>query len=378
MLKGYWERYFGKNNRATIRIWFICALFFSCFYVNAQQTNPKPAAKPKKDTTHKSATHRIVVPVKKDSTHHRVVKKDSLHVVNKPIVNSIKKDTARKKGTVATVNHRDSLSNKKNVQGSTVAPGKKVPFVRKKDPLWEKTLEVPYLPLKAKPIYVMDEPHPYESKDILFFTVCGLFFIYGIIRTAFPKYTGSLFRNLVSFSSIDKSDYNMGQNNLPSLLLNILFCLSVGLLAALMLEEIKDTTYPIWQVWLAGSLVLAVIYFVKFVTIYTSGWIFNASTDANAYMYVVFMINKVIGVLSLPAILVFAFAENPVLNSYIVTIGGILLIVLLLYRYVVTFSVIARNLQLNALHFFLYLCSVEIIPILVLYKLFSKDLVNWI
>ncbi|PZP52046.1 MAG: hypothetical protein DI598_01725 [Pseudopedobacter saltans] len=389
MLVGYLGKNIGMKNWTTIRFWLIAiVLLFSFVTSNAQQTNPsKPQNntnqhrtinnKQKKDSSNHKATTRAIAPTKKDTTHKSRNQSDSAHRTSK---NILKKDSTKKAATLApVVNHKDSTSRRNTTrQTVTQSSSPQKHFVRKKDPLWEKITTVPYLPLKAKPIYVMDEPHPYESKDILFFTVCGLFFLYGIVRTAFPKYTGSLFRNLVSFSSIDKSDYSMGQNNLPSLLLNILFCLSVGLLAALMIEELKNTDYPIWQVWLLGSIILASIYFVKFITIYASGWIFNASADANAYMYVVFMINKVIGVLSLPAILVFAFAENPALNSYIITIGGILLVVLLLYRYIVTFSVIARNLQLNAFHFFLYLCSVEIIPILVLYKLFSKDLINWI
>ena len=353
-------------------------------HIDAQTTNPIKKAssthttKPKKDSLHaKNAIPKVRSHIKTDTTK-KTIKKIVTPSVAKKTSSLVKIDSAViKKNKIATKTKSHSTPSLNALAATQVAdlPQKQI---HKKDLLWEKITAVPYLPLKAKPIYVMDEPHPYESKDVLFFTVCGLMLLFGLVRTAFPKYTGSLFKNLISFSAIDKSDYSMGQNNLPSLLLNILFCLSVGLLAALIIDQLGVTQYALWQIWLAGSLALAAIYFVKFITIYASGWIFNASPDANAYMYVVFLINKLIGVLCLPAILIFAFAENPVLNNYIITIGSILLIVLLIYRYIITFSVIARNLQLNAFHFFLYLCSVEIIPILLLYKLFSKDLINWI
>ena len=353
-------------------------------HIDAQTTNPIKKAssthttKPKKDSLHaKNAIPKVRSHIKTDTTK-KTIKKIVTPSVAQKTSSLVKIDSAAiKKNKIApkTKSHSNPSLNALAVTQVADLPQKQI---HKKDLLWEKITAVPYLPLKAKPIYVMDEPHPYESKDVLFFTVCGLMLLFGLVRTAFPKYTGSLFKNLISFSAIDKSDYSMGQNNLPSLLLNILFCLSAGLLAALIIDQLGVTQYALWQIWLAGSLALAAIYFVKFITIYASGWVFNASPDANAYMYVVFLINKLIGVLCLPAILIFAFSENPVLNNYIITIGSILLIVLLIYRYIITFSVIARNLQLNAFHFFLYLCSVEIIPILLLYKLFSKDLINWI
>jgi|GEM_PF-460487 len=360
--------------------------FFSVLSAQAQKADSTKIKKKPTATIHKKtdSTHRAVIQVKKDTTHqHQVLKskpvtsvrKDS-SVHRKPVVvNTPKKDsTNRKKIAAAPIQTKPKDS---TAQHRPIAQ-KQHSFTRKSDPLWEKTISVPYLPLKAKPIYVMDQPHPYKSKDMLFFVVCGLLLLYGIVRTAFPKYTDSLFKNLISFSSIDKNDYNMGQNNLPSLLLNLLFCLSTGMLATLILEQSHTLPYAGWEIWLFGSLVLAIIYMVKSLTIYVSGWIFNAAEDANAYMYVVFLVNKIIGLLCLPAILVFAFAESAQLNQNLLTIGSILLIMLLLYRYLVSFSVIARNLQLNAFHFFLYLCSVEIVPILILYKLFFKDLTNWI
>lgn len=399
MCRKHLEPILGKRKKqSTLCRWLIVLVVFSFVCnVQAQDTNTTKPTKRTTDTSHKKVTTTIpkaVVPPKKDSairrrtptvgTNSNVVKDTSTHRKAVTQATKAKPDSSAKKKALAPTHvfsqkAKDSIAKRNaaiaNGEGLNVANGKQ-PFFQKVDPLFEKAIMVPHLPLKEKAFFIMDELHTYEAKDILFFIVCGLFLLYGIVRTAFPKYTDSLFRNLFAFSSIDKSDTNMGQNNLPSLLMNILFCLSLGLLSALMIEQVKPLSFPLWQIWLFGSIVLASIYLVKFLTIYLSGWIFNASSDASAYMYVVFLVNKIIGVLCLPAILILAFANNPLLNQYIATIGSILLIVLLLYRYVVTFSVIARNLQLNALHFFLYLCSVEIIPILVLYKLFFKDLIH--
>ncbi|WP_447641205.1 MULTISPECIES: DUF4271 domain-containing protein [Chitinophagaceae] len=372
-------------------LWMVVFVFCTFLSSQAQTTQKDTQTKPKTDTprTVKPKVHTATATnTSKDTGNHKnAAPHPSFATQRKTVDSTVKKKmatqpiTARTKDSSVILQHtpitkpraaRDTI----HPENHTIAQHTNHHPTRTNDPLWEKTITVPYLPLKAKPIFVMDELHPYTSKDTLFFIVCGLFLLYGIVRTTFPKYTNSLFQNLVSFSSLDKGETSMGQNNLPSLLLNILFCMSSGLLAALMVDQVKTLHFPFWQMWLFGSLALGSIYLVKFLTIYLSGWIFDATSDAGTYVYVVFMVNKIIGILCLPAILIFAFADNPVLNQYIITIGSIVLIVLLLYRYVVTFSVIARNLQLNAFHFFLYLCSVEIIPMLVLYKLFFKDLIN--
>ncbi|MFT4202686.1 MAG: DUF4271 domain-containing protein [Chitinophagaceae bacterium] len=392
------SNHWSGNNRAkntdshalVCLVLLFLAVFVPLLHLRAQQVDSvhRPA-----QTVHKKDTAKKAVP-KKDtsklktsvgSTHTDTsVKKDSEQ--HRPLATSRTDSLAKKKTTtppVAPIPHKDSANTAPRPHKAVKDTTKKetvVPRVigKKADSLFEKTIAVPYLPLRAKPIYVIDTRHPYQSKDTLFFIVCGVFLLYGIVRTTFPDYTDKLFRNLVSFSSMDRNEYTIGQNNLPSLLLNLLFCLSAGLLGTLLIEQPQKLSFAFWQLWLLGSLAFAAIYLVKFLTIYLFGWIFDASDDANTYMYVVFLVNKIVGVLCLPAILVFAFADNPLLSQYIATLGSILLVVLLLYRYVVSFSVIARNLQLNAFHFFLYLCSVEIVPILILYKLFFKDLVHWL
>lgn len=389
--KGLARKICSFSNKKGIAF-FVCMLFSflisAGFSVNAQQVTPKPKPRThqilpnQKPTTTKPVSQKKPQTTKKKTvvnviTHPKIIKKDSAHHT-RPIVKK-RIDTASILGASGTTNIPKPSAHAVMPQTHSVrkVASIKTPFVKKADPLWEKTLSVPYLPLKAKAIYVMDEEHQFQSKDLLFYIVCGLFLMFGIVRSAFPKYSDGLFQNLFSFS-VNKSESSLGQNNLPSLLLNLLFCVSVGLITTLLLVQNKEPNEEFWRIWLLVSGALGIIYLVKFLTIFLSGWVFNASEDAHVYTYVVFTVNKIIGILCLPAILILAFAEQPQWNNMIITIGSIVLICLLLYRYIVTFSVIARNLQLNAFHFFLYLCSVEIIPMLILYKLFFKDLAHWI
>ena len=65
-----------------------------------------------------------------------------------------------------------------------------------------------------------------------------------------------------------------------------------------------------------------------------------------------------------------AFAK-PGLREIAFTVSIGCMIILLLYRYIVSFATIRNTLKVNALHFFLYLCAVEIVPLMLIYKLMT-------
>ncbi|QES89983.1 DUF4271 domain-containing protein [Rhizosphaericola mali] len=345
-------------------------------------------------------------PIKKAPTTHAAVK-DTLHKKKKAVVATFhRKDSTIRKATLPVVQKKKNFQAKDSIQKSinnevingpsnpkinTTIPSvatnkpattiKKIPkkakvYHFKKDSLFAHVLYVPYLPMKKKPIYVIDDRHHQSSNDELFYIVGGIFFVFGLVRTAFPRYVDNLFYTFFSPASRGKKEMVLGQNKLPSLLTNIVYCIGFGFLLTLVLYKFGTKKIDLIEYWIYITLGLAGIYFVKFVTISLSGYIFNAKEDAGTYANIVFQINKIIGFISLPFILIFAFVGNPNLDHNLLTIGAIILVALLIYRYIISFSLIAKNLQLNAFHFFLYLCTVEIIPILVLYKLFFNDLSN--
>lgn len=354
--------------------------------LQAQVTTPaKPIKKAPtthaavKDTLHKKKKAVVTTFHRKDST----IRKATLPVVQKKKISHVK-DSIQKSinnevlngPSHGNVTHVATANTSTATQSTKKTPPKAKIYHFKKDSLFAHVLYVPYLPMKKKPIYVIDDRHHQSSSDELFYIVGGIFLVFGLVRTAFPRYVDNLFYTFFSPASRGKKEMVLGQNKLPSLLTNIVYCIGFGFLLTLVLYKFGTKKIDLIEYWIYITLGLAGIYFVKFVTISLSGYIFNAKEDAGTYANIVFQINKIIGFISLPFILIFAFVGNPHLDHNLLTIGAIILFALLLYRYIISFSLFAKNLQLNAFHFFLYLCTVEIIPILVLYKLFFNDLSN--
>ena len=128
--------------------------------------------------------------------------------------------------------------------------------------------------------------------------------------------------------------------------------------------------YPFWHVIFFGAGLLSIVYFGKFLFLQFAGWVFNSREAAMNYTFTVFLVNKVLGISLVPFLFLMAFSASTLREvAFTVSVG--LTGLLLLYRYVVSFANIRNTLKVNALHFFLYLCAVEILPLLVLYKLMA-------
>ena len=95
---------------------------------------------------------------------------------------------------------------------------------------------------------------------------------------------------------------------------------------------------------------------------------FGQEEAAETYIFIVFLVNKVMAVLLLPAILILAFAD-PSLQGIALTLSILLLILFIGYRFIRSYTTIRNELRISQLHFFLYICGFELVPVLLIYKL---------
>jgi hypothetical protein len=163
----------------------------------------------------------------------------------------------------------------------------------------------------------------------------------------------------------------MMQQVLPSLFMNILFILVAGLFISLLATYNHWLNISFWLLTVYTITVLALIYIFKYIFLKFMGWVFNASEQASTYGFIVFLVNKVIGLALLPLLLLLAFSGG-VIQEVALTLGASVVVLLLIFRYIVSLTIIRRALSVHPLHFFIYLCAVELMPMLILYKvLFS-------
>lgn len=359
--------------------------------VKTTAINPKPKTVLPSKTVHKNVAINSAATIgHRDSTHRKATlpkqHKDTAHHVSHTagvlIVPKVKKDSVlhatdstHKKATTPIV--------KKNTPNDTLSKAVVVKHLANKQWMPDSRLnrqwaKAAYLPMQAKPVYLIDEQRKNSNNDYLFFTVAGLLLLYGIARAGFPRYLQQLFQYFTNPGAKVKRDRDTGQYNLPSLIFNFLFCISAGLCSTLLLQHYQVSSIWFWQLWLYATAFFAGIYLVKYIVVSAIGWILNVQAETGTYTYIVFMVNKLIGLTLLPLILILSFSDSSAMQSNGITIIGIFVILLLAYRYIISVILIGKNMQTNILHFFIYLCCVEILPMLVFYKLFSNSIMKYI
>jgi Domain of unknown function (DUF4271) len=228
----------------------------------------------------------------------------------------------------------------------------------------------PYLAAGGKLIYQVEEPFSAPQKDALFYVLGGMLLFLGVIRIGFAKYFSDMMRIFFQTAFRQKSiREQLLQNTLASLLFNLFFCFSAGLFLYQLAGYRQWLTGGIW--WQNAAFCIALImavYAVKYIGLQLSGWLFGMKEVAETYMFMVFLINKVVGILLLPTTIVLAIG-SPKLQPVLVVVSLLGLATLYVYRYIIAFPLLRLHTRLSSFHFFLYLCAFEIIPVLLIYKL---------
>ena len=219
-------------------------------------------------------------------------------------------------------------------------------------------------------VYNIGTPRKVVTNDTWFYLLAGLLLLLGIIRMLFPKYVTDLFRIFFQTTFRQKSiREQLLQNTLASLLLNGFFIISGGLFLY------QLAVYNKWmdggEMWLRIAFLaglLGVVYLVKYIGLQVSGWLFNVKEMAQTYMFIVFLINKVMGVMLVPAIAILALG-NPALHPIVVTLALFALGALYLYRYFIALPAFRSQVKISSFHFFVYLMAFEVVPVFLVYRL---------
>jgi hypothetical protein len=210
----------------------------------------------------------------------------------------------------------------------------------------------------------------WEGKDAIFYSTIALLIFFALIKNAFTRYMGDLFKTFFRTGVNQKQTKDqLLQSPLPSLLLNLFFVLSIGMFLALLLQYFKlGLDFNFWWLYLYCVLALISIYLIKFLSLKLLGWIFQVSESIDAYIFIVFTTNKVIGIALLPFIILLSFTYG-VVNEAAMSLSIMVVSALIIYRFFLSYVSIRRQIRVGFFHFLLYLIAFEIIPLLLINKL---------
>jgi Domain of unknown function (DUF4271) len=231
----------------------------------------------------------------------------------------------------------------------------------------------PYYNFFGPPLNAVARERQHEGNDALFYIFAGLLFFFALVKSVFNKYVNNLL-GLVFRGSLRQKQIReqLLQTPLPSLLLNIFFVLVAGLYIFFLVQHYKTNHGAgFWLLLFYCVLAVALVYLVKFLVLKCTGWIFNMRDAADTYIFIVFLVNKLLAIFLLPLLIMMVFSMSSWTNS-LLTLSYIMVCVFFAYRYLVSFAPVRREVKVSQFHFFMYLCAFEIIPLLLIYKVLLR------
>ncbi len=305
----------------------------------------------------------------KDTAKHRIEAQNTIGVTAKDTANNISFDSTAIKDSIVKANLK--LADSLRADSLQKAMAIRIAKMQKDTATFRYLMGSDLYPFFAAPLNMfMPERQP-NSKDMIFYILMGLVIMLAIIRIIFTKYIYNLFTLFfqTSFRQNQTRD-QMVQDSIASLLTNLIFVLCGGIYISLMTNYFDANNLTFSMMVIYGSIAVTATYLFKYIFLSLLGWIFNIKEMIQSYNFVVFLLNKIIGICLVLFIWLIAFSTEGV-KQVSVTISICLLILLFIYRYIVGISIARKGIQVNAIHFFLYLCCVEVLPLMLLFKVFN-------
>ncbi|MBI2731311.1 MAG: DUF4271 domain-containing protein [Sphingobacteriales bacterium] len=212
-----------------------------------------------------------------------------------------------------------------------------------------------------------------DRKDWLFYLVVAVLFFMALLRLSYIRYFTNLFK-LFFKTTLRQTQLRdqLLQSQLSALLFNIFFFIAAGMYLFLLISHYDvHISGNKWQQLGICIGLLSMLYLLKYIVLKGSGWVFGISTAVDTYIFIVFLINKVLGILLVPFIILIAFSRLIIVNVSL-TLSLLMISAMFVYRFIRSYAPIQKDIKVSRFHFFLYLCAFEITPLLLIYKVLMK------
>jgi hypothetical protein len=219
------------------------------------------------------------------------------------------------------------------------------------------------------PIAINSKEMTANFTDLIFYMLLSVLLLLAFLRFFYTRYFNNLFRVFFN-TSLRQSQLTdqLLQAKLASMLFNLFFVVTGGLYIYFLLLHYQWVASDNAVLVIAASIfMLSLIYFIKFLTLKFTGWVTGNYEVANTYLFIIFLINKILSVMLLPFVIVMAFAM-PGLKLTAVIISLLLIGLMFILRFLRSFGLLQHKIKVSWFHFFIFIAGIEILPILLIYK----------
>jgi len=226
-----------------------------------------------------------------------------------------------------------------------------------------------FINVKSPSQFFIESPHEVSGKEFLFYSLCIILLILALFKTFFKAYFSNLFRVYfnTSLRQTQLAD-QLEQAKFPSFIMNIFFVLTAGIYIWLLFKNYHPPRLINSNLLLPFCIIgVAALYFIKFLLLKFMGWVADIRDTTNNYIFAIFLVNKITGIILVPIIILLAFV-NATWITAITNLSLMIFGLLFLSRYVKSYGAIDRKFSINPFHFIIYILGAEIIPLVIIYK----------
>ena len=234
------------------------------------------------------------------------------------------------------------------------------------------SVSIPSEGVASSDIFIPEEELRIKTQNWIIGIFVIVFLLFSIVRVFYRNYAGQLFKTAFNFGESKRmfQEKSLGFTH-AAFGLDIVFYLMSGVFLYQIADFFSIQFYSVeWLNYCFITGVLILFMTVKKILYFFIGYVTMSSSETSEYIFNTNNYNRVLGLFLFPMCLVIAFIPR-LQQEYLFIIGitiFLFLYFLLLFRGI---KILLRK-HFSIFYLILYLCSMEILPILYLYKLAMK------
>lgn len=224
------------------------------------------------------------------------------------------------------------------------------------------------IPSKTKNT-VMDGHHRQNRDQWLIATIIGLLIYTALLNLILNKDVRTVLQSFYSKRVLVQAGKEEGYINFWSFIgLFLLFGLTFGLFLY-QLAVYNNTYYSIagFRLFISLSVIIIVLFAVKFVILKFLGFIFDINKVVGEYISILYLTYFNVAFVFLPVAVCFSLLDARFI-PYLLGFAMILIAIIFIWLYVRSSVNIISNIRFHKFYLIVYLCALEICPILILIK----------
>lgn len=199
-----------------------------------------------------------------------------------------------------------------------------------------------------------------------------LFLAIALVRLAFPGDFAVIVQAYYderTLQQVSKEDNML--TSWPYIILYLIFSLALGLFIVLMESSFVRFDILTWENYLRTAFLVSLLFIVKILLIRFISFVFEIERLAREYVTVLYLVYFNSMLFLMPFLLTITFVPTAYFKILLI-LFSVLVTMLFIYRFLRTAFRLFSNVQFSIFYLILYLCALEVAPILILVRTLSN------